>query len=294
MSANLTGLKPGTVYHYRLNAVNAGGLSTMVAASTFPTTAITPPVATVSNPVLGVGTEAHFSGTINPEKGPADPALYDVTWRFECTPKCLDAEDKVLTGPGIPADNSVHPVSVDVVLEPNTEYQVRLVASNAGETATAGPVFVSTPALPAIAQTLGVSVTDDSAMLGAKINPLNSPVSYQFEWGLTTAYEHDAPLAPEPALPCRQRLPLRRCPAHRSRSGNHLPLSGRRDQHPAQSADRRGGQDLHDPRRSHVARGVPQPDLPRSGSPPASRIAAPTNSSPPASMAPRLRPGWPA
>ena len=91
VSANLTGLKPGAVYHFRLNAVNAGGLSTMVAANTFTTTAITPPVATVANPVLGIGTAAHFSGTINPEKGPADPALYDVSWRFECTPKCLDA-----------------------------------------------------------------------------------------------------------------------------------------------------------------------------------------------------------
>jgi hypothetical protein len=197
VSANLTSLKPGTVYHFRLNAVSAGGLSTMVAASTFTTTAITPPVVNVSNPVLGIGTAAHFSGTINPEKGPADAALYDVTWRFECTPKCLDAEGKVLTGPGIPADNSLHAVAADVVLEPNTEYRVRLVASNAGETATAGPVFVSTPALPAIAQTLGVSVTDDSATLGAKINPLNSPVSYQFEWGLTETYDHEAPLAPE-------------------------------------------------------------------------------------------------
>jgi hypothetical protein len=197
VSASLTGLKPGAVYHFRLNAVNAGGLSTMVAASTFTTTSITPPTVAVSSPVLGVDTAVHFAGTINPEKGPAEPALYDVTWRFECTPKCVDSEGKALTGPGISADNSPHPVSADAVLEANTEYRVRLVASNAGETATAGPVFVTTPALPAIAQTLGVSVTDDSATLGAKINPLNSPVSYQFEWGLTTSYEHDAPLAPE-------------------------------------------------------------------------------------------------
>jgi hypothetical protein len=195
-SANLSGLKPGTVYHYRLNAVSAGGSSTVVAASTFTTTAITPPVVT-ENPVSGSTTAVHFSGTINPEQGPAAPALYDVAWRFECTPKCLDAEGKVLTGPPIPADNSPHAVAADVVLEPNTEYRVRLVASNAGETATAGPVFVSTPASPAVAQTLGVSVTENSATLGAKINPLNSPVSYQFEWGLTTAYEHEAPVAPE-------------------------------------------------------------------------------------------------
>jgi hypothetical protein len=169
----------------------------MIAASTFTTTAVTPPVPNISTPVLGIGTAAHFSGTINPEKGPADPALYDVTWRFECTPKCLDEEGKVLTGPAIAADNSPHAVAADVVLEPNTEYRVRLVASNAGETATAGPALISTPALPAIAQTLGVSVTEDSATLGAKVNPLNSPVTYQFEWGLTTAYDHVAPSAPE-------------------------------------------------------------------------------------------------
>ena len=197
VSVNLTALKPGTAYHYRLNAVSAGGLSTMVAPGTFTTTAITPPAVTVSNPVLGIGTAAHFSGAINPEKGPAEAALYDVTWRFECTPKCLDPEGKALTGPGIAADNSLHAVSADAVLEPNTEYRVKLIASNAGESASAGPVFVTTPALPAIAQTLGVSVSADSATLGAKINPLNSPVSYQFEWGLTTAYEHEAPLAPE-------------------------------------------------------------------------------------------------
>jgi hypothetical protein len=197
VSVNLSGLTPGAVYHFRLKGVNAGGLSTMVAANTFTTTAITPPLVNVSNPVLGLGTAAHFSGTINPEKGAADAALYNVTWRFECTPKCLDQDGKVLSGPAIGADNSPHAVGADVVLEPNTEYRVRLVAANAGETATAGPVFVSTPALPAIAQTLGVSVSEDSATLGAKINPLNSPVSYQFEWGLSTAYDQEAPLAPE-------------------------------------------------------------------------------------------------
>ncbi len=212
----------------------------MVAANTFTTTAITPPVATVANPVLGIGTAAHFSGTINPEKGPADPALYDVTWRFECTPKCLDADGKVLTGPAIPADNSVHAVAADVILEPNTEYRVRLVASNAGETATAGPVFVSTPALPAIAQTLGVSVTDDSATLGAKINPLNSPVSYQFEWGLTgRPYENEAPLAPEQLSRADNAYHFVGVPLTGLAPGNHLPLPGHRDQHPAQSADHR-------------------------------------------------------
>jgi hypothetical protein len=197
VSAELTGLQPGATYHLRLTAANPGGSNSLAAPSTLTTTAIAAPSVTISAPTLGVGTAAHFSGTINPQLGPGGAALYDVNWHFECSPKCLDPEGKVLTGPAIGADNSTHAVSADAVLEPNTEYRVRLVASNAGESATAGPAFVSTPAAPAIAQTLGVSVTDTSATLGAKINPLNSPVSYQFEWGLSTGYEHEAPLAPE-------------------------------------------------------------------------------------------------
>ena len=158
-------------------------------------------------------------------------ALYEVNWRFECTPKCLDADGKVLTGPPIPPDNLPHTVGADVVLENNTEYRVKLVATNAGASATAGPVFITTPPAPPIARTLGVRAGSDSADLGAKVNPLNSPVTYQFEWGLTDSYGNLAPATPEP-LPAReQRLPFRHRAAHRPDAGNHLPLPGPRDEH---------------------------------------------------------------
>ena len=52
------------------------------------------------------------------------------------------------------------------------------------------------PAAP-IARTLGVSAGSDSADLGAKINPLNSPVTYRFEWGPTGSYGGQAPAIPE-------------------------------------------------------------------------------------------------
>ncbi len=196
-NAELTGLKPGGTYHLRLTAANAGGTRSLVAASTFTTTAITPPTVTISSPVLGAGTSAHFSGSINPQLGPAAAGLYEVDWHFVCTPKCLDSNGQQLSGTPIPPDNSSHPVSADVTLEPNTEYQVRLVAANAGETATAGPTTVATPAFPPIARTLGVSATAESAVLGAKVNPFNSPVTYQFEWGLTDSYGNLVPAAAE-------------------------------------------------------------------------------------------------
>ena len=197
VSAELTGLKPGATYHLRLTASNPGGSSSLAAAATFTTTAISPPSVTISPATLGIGTAAHFSGTINPQLGPGGNSLYEVRWHFECTPKCLGPNGEPLSGAPIAPDNSSHPVSADVVLEPNTEYHVTLVASNAGATATSGAVTLSTPPFLPIARTLGVGVGSGSANLGAKINPLNAPVTYQFEWGPTVSYGNLAPATPQ-------------------------------------------------------------------------------------------------
>ncbi len=196
VTAELAGLQPGATYHYRLTAFNPGGSNSLVATHTFTTTAISPPSVTISAPSLGVGTAAHFSGTINPQLGPGGSSLYEVNWRFQCTPKCLDENGEPLSGTPVPPDNSTHPVSADVVLEPNTEYHVTLVASNAGTSATSNSVSVTTPPFVPIARTLGAGVEAESASLGAKINPLNAPVTYQFEWGLTESYGSLAPASP--------------------------------------------------------------------------------------------------
>jgi hypothetical protein len=197
LSADLTGLKPGANYHYRIVALNGGGSDTVVAPNTFTTTAISPPAVTIFAPTLGGGTSVHFSGAINPQLGPAEPGLYEVKWRFECIPKCLNSNGEILTGAPIPPDNSQHTVSADVVLEHNTEYRVNLVGTNAGTSVTAGPVAVTTPPAAPVARTLGVSAGSYSANLGAKINPLNSPVTYRFEWGPTGSYGSQAPAIPE-------------------------------------------------------------------------------------------------
>jgi hypothetical protein len=197
VSAELSGLRPGAEYHFRLTASNAGGSDSLVAAATFTTTAVTPPSATIATPTAVTASSAHFSGQINPQLGSGDPGLYEVKWRFQCTPQCLDSAGQPLSGPPIPADNSAHAVAADATLEPNTVYRVSLVAANAGETATAGPLTFATDPVPPLARTLGAAAGVDSAQLGAKVNPFNSIVTYQFEWGSTTAYGNLAPAAPE-------------------------------------------------------------------------------------------------
>ncbi len=69
-STQLAGLRPGTVYHYRLLATNAGG-TTAGPDATFQTTGIAPPETTPPPPATGaatsVGTEtAILNGTVNP------------------------------------------------------------------------------------------------------------------------------------------------------------------------------------------------------------------------------------
>ncbi len=198
VAAVLTGLKPGIEYHFRLTAANAAGSDSLVATSTFATTAIAAPAVTIAAPTGVTPTSAHFAGTINPQLGPGDPSLYEVRWRFQCTPECLDGDGNPISGPPVPPDNATHPVVGDAALDPNTVYRVSLVASNAGGTVTAGPLFFATGAVPPLARTLAAAAGTGSAQLGAKINPLNSAVTYQFEWGLTAAYGNLVPAAPQP------------------------------------------------------------------------------------------------
>lgn len=66
VSQTVTGLTPGTVYHYRINAVNASGAA--VGADRTFTTKGHPPAAVVTGGPASVGkTVATVTGTINPE-----------------------------------------------------------------------------------------------------------------------------------------------------------------------------------------------------------------------------------
>ena len=65
VSANLTGLKSGTTYHYRLVAVSSGGGTTFGTDKAFTTT--TPPAVTTDAPSDISRSSATVSGTVNPE-----------------------------------------------------------------------------------------------------------------------------------------------------------------------------------------------------------------------------------
>src|SRR5829696_6498002 len=154
VEGDLTGLKPSTEYSVRLVAENADGQTiTPSPYPTFTTDAVGPAAVTIDAPTAITSSAAHFSGTIDPEAPAGSPAAFDVTWSFECTPACPG-----LAGGTIPADSDPHTVEADATgLKFGTAYEVTLVATNAGGSASAGPESFST--LTTAPQILGTEVT---------------------------------------------------------------------------------------------------------------------------------------
>lgn len=118
---DLEGLQNGAGYKFRLRATYAGQEATS-GEEEFETLAVTAPDVSIE-PVSGItGTEADFSGFVNPNapgEAPQDPA-FDSSWHFDCVPDCGH-----LSGPAIAADDDPNPVSAEAGgLQPNTDYTV--------------------------------------------------------------------------------------------------------------------------------------------------------------------------
>jgi hypothetical protein len=186
-------LQPQTQYSVRLVAENGDGANRVVSSTPYPTFTTKGPVAkptvTLDPVTTFTATTAHFSGTINPGATSSDPG-FNVSYHFECTPSCGQP------GGGIAADNANHTVSADVKgLEPNTDYVVTLVASNAGGSESDGPQSFHTTAVGPTGETMPAFAIQGGteAILGGRINPKNSATTYRIEYGTTTAYGNTVP-----------------------------------------------------------------------------------------------------
>jgi hypothetical protein len=125
VSVNISALTPGTLYHYRVNGVNAGG-TTNGNDMTFTTSAQPPTVVTLAATGV-VGTSATMNGTVNANSAPTTTAFEYGT-----------AIPYAFSVPGVPANmngNTAQPISSSLTgLNNNSVYHYRATATNAGGT----------------------------------------------------------------------------------------------------------------------------------------------------------------
>ncbi len=190
VSANAAGLAPTTSYHFRAVATNASG-TTYGADQTF-TTASAPTVKTLA----ATGTTL-TGGTLH---GSIDPQTQATTYHFDWGATTAYGSQAPLADTSVGSDSSEHPVEQTLnELTPDTGYHFRVVASNCGgcaEGTTYGPdeTFTTAPAPLALtesAQAVGQSI----ATLAGMVNPQGAATTYHFDWGTSTAYGSQAPIA---------------------------------------------------------------------------------------------------
>jgi Tol biopolymer transport system component len=193
VSAEVTGLKPATTYHFRLAAENGGGTVTKAAALTFTTDPAELPIVTVDPVAGGTYTTAHVSGTVDiddPGHSTANAAIEISADNGASWTDFLSSTVPSLQHPGV---NVVEKNFTG--LQPNTTYTFRILATYSGayppETEEKGEMAFSPESNPITTEPLfaptaeGLAVTDltgTSAHISAIVNP-NAPAGPLSELG---------------------------------------------------------------------------------------------------------------
>jgi hypothetical protein len=179
VSAPVSGLAPGTPYHFRLVATNSAGPTTGGGRS-FTTDALPPTVVTAA-PWSIESFSASGGGTVTSDGGAAVGAR-GVCWSTSPNPTVLGSKTTDGSGTGAFFSNLTG-------LSPGTTYHVRAYAANSAGTAYGeGEEFTTLPAAPAVV-TGGARVgSPESAVLHGKVNPNGAETTYFFEYGETTDY----------------------------------------------------------------------------------------------------------
>lgn len=179
VSAGISGLTPGVIYHYRLVATSKEG-TTRGDDSTFQAVPNLPTV--IGSSVSGVSASAAtVNATVVPGNGSTAVIIdYGTT---EAYGKSTRAE-----GP-TPSDEVAHTVSRLLTgLQPNTTYHYRVTAVNFAGTTHGPDQSFSTAGVPSILAQSATGITQTEARLTASISPNLISTAYHFEWGPKGSY----------------------------------------------------------------------------------------------------------
>jgi len=186
ISVNLSGLTPGTLYHYALVATNSAGTSNG-GDQTF--TTLTPPAPTVDTGAATAvtGKTAILGGTVNPNGGPT--AFY---FQYGATSN-YGAQTPTRNAGSGGADISVSAPLFG--LSSGTIYHFRVVAtSSSGQVDGNDQTFTTTAApAPTVVTGSAASVTTKTAALAGMVTPNGAATTYEFQYGATTSYGSQTP-----------------------------------------------------------------------------------------------------
>ncbi len=176
-SATVTGLKPGTKYHFRIVAKTYVG--TTAGADKEFTTPIPPPAVTTETPTELGETRASLNATVNPEE-------FATTYQFEywIAGKSSEVTKIPTTAVSVGSGSTGVKVSQHPALTNNIEYVYRVVATNVGGTSHGKEVsFVTGPYLE------NHTSANVSTSEGAQ-NVLYGVSCTSTTWCLSTGYDH--------------------------------------------------------------------------------------------------------
>jgi len=188
IAANVSGLTPNTLYHFRIVATNSAG-TRFGGDRTFTTlTATGSPVATTDPATLVASFSARLNAMVNPHG-----LATSVHFQYGTTPSY-----GLTTAPQSRTGNTFQAVGANVPgLTANTPYHFRVVASNAaGTTMGSDRTFTTlTPTGPPVVITNAASnVTPSSATLNGSLDPHGLPTTVRFQYGTTTNYGSTTPI----------------------------------------------------------------------------------------------------
>jgi hypothetical protein len=177
-------LLPGTTYFYRVVATNAKAEKAEGEVQSFTTV----PTATAEAVTALTATTATFNGHLTP-LNPTVATQYRFAYNLTsgagaCTGESSTQTEEAGTG----AATEAKAAALVTGLEPNHEYAVCLVASNAYGSEETPAAHFTTPAVPPKIDSESISaVTPTEATLEAQINPNNQEVTYGFEYATNEA-----------------------------------------------------------------------------------------------------------
>jgi len=184
VNATLTGLTPGTLYHYRTTATNSVG-STIGTDGTFETTAPLPQITTTAASFITTGS-ASINGDVNPN-GLETSVYFEWNDRSDALTNATPLQN---VGSGSTLTNKWAELWN---LSPDTTYFFRMVGVNVNNGATnkvygATLSFKTLPVRPTVSTLPTTNVSSTNAILSGIVNPNGSDTVFFFEYGTNNSF----------------------------------------------------------------------------------------------------------